>query len=170
MRHLTIVSAAAITIGLVVAGCGGSNESSTIIAAAVRTTTAPVVRGVKPKVVVPPGPPPDHLVVEDLREGEGRPARRGHKLTVQFVALSWDGKPFQSSWDGGRVDPFTFRLRNNPREVVPGWERGIPGLREGGRRELIVPPKLLYRPNQPPPETVGPKNTLVYVVEALRVH
>jgi len=163
MRYSKAICAVTISIGLIVGGCGGSGDSA-------RTTTAPVVRGVEPKVVVPPGPPPDHLVVKDLHKGEGPPARIGHKLTVQFVALRWNGEHFQSSWDGGKVAPFTFRLRNSPREVIPGWERGIPGLREGGRRELIVPPQLIYWPYQHKPKVLGPAQTLVYVVEAIKVH
>lgn len=170
MRYSKTIWALAISIGLIAGGCGSSKESSTTVAASVRTTTAPVVRGVKPKVVVPPGPPPDHLVVEDLRKGEGPPARIGHKLTVQFVGLRWNGEHFQSSWDTGKVDPFTFRLHGTPRQVIPGWERGIPGLREGGRRELIVPPQLIYWPNQHKPKVLGPAQTLVYVVEAIKVH
>lgn len=170
MRHSKAICAVIIVIGLIAGGCGGSKDSSSIVAASTRTTTAPVVRGVKPKVVVPPGPPPDHLVVEDLRKGQGPPARIGHKLTVQFVALRWNGEDFQSSWDTGKVEPFTFRLHNNPREVMPGWERGIPGMREGGRRELIVPPQLVYWPNQHRAERFAHPETFVYVVEAIKVH
>ena len=169
MRHSRAICAV-ISIGLIAAGCGSSKESSTTVAASTRTTTAPVVRGVKPKVVVPPGPPPKHLVVEDLRKGEGTPARFGHKLTVQFVALRWNGEPFQSSWDEGKVAPFTFRLHNNPREVIPAWEHGIPGMREGGRRELIVPPQLVYRHDQHRAERFAHPETYVYVVEVLKVH
>lgn len=174
MRYSKAICAVTISIGLIAGGCGGSSgassSTSSTVAALARTTTAPVVRGVKPTVVVPPGPPPDHLVVEDLRKGEGPPVRLGHKLTVQFVGLRWNGEPFQSSWDGGKVAPFTFRLRNKPREVMPGWEHGIPGMREGGRRELIVPPQLVYRRDQHRAERFAHPETYVYVVEVLKVH
>jgi len=90
---------------------------------------------------------------------------------VQFVALRWNGEPFQSSWDGDSFEPFVFRLHNVPHEVIPGWERGIPGMRQGGRRELIVPPKLIYWPNRHPgAEYLQPRASLVYVVEMLRAH
>lgn len=170
MKYSAIICAVTLLIGLIAGGCGGSEVSSTTVSAPVPTTTAPVVRGVEPTVVVPPGQPPDHLVVKDLRKGEGPPARIGHKLTVQFVGLRWNGEPFQSSWDTGTVAPFTFRLHSHPPQVIPGWERGIPGLREGGRRELIVPPHLVYWPNQHRAERFARPDTYVYVVEALKVH
>jgi hypothetical protein len=168
-------------IALGALGCGGSDRAPAESLASATdtkpasqskpTTTAPVVRGVRPTVVVPPGPPPSHLIVKDLLKGTGPVARRGHKITVQFVALRWNGEPFQSSWDVGRVDPFTFRLHNSPREVIPGWERGIPGMRAGGRRELIVPPKLIYWPNRNPGRAyTKPSATLVYLIELLKVH
>jgi len=170
MRSPRAICAVSVAVGLIVGGCGGSEVSSTTVSAPLRTTTAPVVRGVEPTAVVPPGQPPHHLVIKDLRKGDGPPARRGHTLTVQFVALRWSGKPFQSSWDSGKVAPFTFRLDNDPRQVIPGWERGIPGMREGGRRELIVPPDLVYWPNQRRTRGVVHPETYVYVVEALKVH
>jgi len=160
----------AILMGL--SGCGGSGESSSsegeAVGKAVGTTSAPVEEGVKPKVMVPPGSPPEDLVVSDLREGAGREAKPGPFLTVQYVALRWSGRPFQSSWDNKRFQTFAFKLAGDPPQVNPGWEKGVPGMRVGGRRELIVPPKDLYTWGVPP-EMLEPKDTLVYVVELLEV-
>jgi FKBP-type peptidyl-prolyl cis-trans isomerase len=129
---------------------------------------APVRIGVKPTVVVPSGQPPDDLVVTDLREGTGPEAKPGPYLTVQFVALRWNGEPFQSSWDNNKFQIFSFRLGGTPPQVNPGWEQGIPGMRVGGRRELVIPSRLLYN-RQVPPALSEPDDSLIYVVELLGI-
>jgi len=154
---------------IALAGCGQSEDSTAASRETPsRTTTAPVQEGVKPKVEVPPGSPPDDLVVTDLREGSGQEAKPGPFLTVQYVALRWNGAPFQSSWDNNKFQTFAFKLGGDPPQVNPGWEKGIPGMRVGGRREIVVPPKNLYTWDAPS-NLREPNDTLVYVVELLEV-
>ncbi|HWJ43376.1 MAG TPA: FKBP-type peptidyl-prolyl cis-trans isomerase [Solirubrobacterales bacterium] len=173
-----------LVLALLLAGCGedastgASGDGSTVRIPAPATlpllTEAEVSRrrgddglmGPEPKPFVPDAPPPDSLVIADLREGRGEfPALEGRLVTVQFVGVLYDsGSRFGSSWDLGR--PSTFRLGRG--EVVEGWEEGIPGMEVGGRRELVVPPNLAYGSKRV--GAVPPNSTLVYVVDLLAVH
>ena len=121
-------------------------------------------------VQVPGGPPPQHLRVIDLEKGTGPGAGPGDDLTVRFAAKRWNGEPFQSSWDNGHFEPFTFELHSKPPQVIPGWERGMLGMRVGGRRKLIVPASLIYHPGQGSERPPQPDEALVYVVDLLRLH
>jgi peptidylprolyl isomerase len=73
------------------------------------------------------------------------------------------GDEFDASWDTGR--PFTFTLGAG--EVIPGWDRGIVGMRKGGRRTLTIPPELAYGAEGSGP--IAPNETLVFVVDLVRV-
>jgi peptidylprolyl isomerase len=115
----------------------------------------------EPTVRAPAGAPPGKLVVEDLIEGRGTAAAPGDVLTVEYVGVYWDGRAFSNSWD--REDPFSFRLGSRTYAVNPGWERGLVGMRVGGRRELVVPPGLLQQGGALPESE--PADTLVYVVD-----
>jgi peptidylprolyl isomerase len=127
------------------------------------TTTADV--GSKPTVEVPKGPPPDQLVSNDLKEGDGAEAKAGDRVTVQYVGVLYDGgKEFDASWDRGQ--PFPFTLGSG--EVIPGWDQGVEGMKVGGRRELIIPPALAYGPQGQPPD-IPPNATLVFVIDLVSV-
>jgi peptidylprolyl isomerase len=107
----------------------------------------------KPKVQVPNGPPPEKLVIEDLAEGSGAAAKAGDELYVHYVGVNYrTGEEFEDAWDP--IRPFEFGLGAG--EVIQGWEKGLKGMKVGGRRELIVPPNLAYN-----------KDTLIYVVDLL---
>lgn len=119
----------------------------------------------KPKVEAPGGPPPKQLEIKDLEAGEGPAAKAGDEVTVQYVGVDYESdKQFDASWDRG--EPFTFTLGAG--EVIKGWDKGIEGMKAGGRRELIVPPALAYGS-----EGVGgiaPNSTLVFVVDLLTIN
>ena len=119
----------------------------------------------KPEIRVPEGDPPSELQTEDLVEGDGRTAREGDQLTMQYVGVSWStGEQFDASWDAG--EPFRFELGAG--NVIRGWDRGIEGMKAGGRRLLVIPPDLGYGAQGSPP-AIGPNETLVFVVDLLRV-
>ncbi|HEX4114678.1 MAG TPA: FKBP-type peptidyl-prolyl cis-trans isomerase [Solirubrobacteraceae bacterium] len=109
------------------------------------------------------GPPPARLVTRDLIRGVGPRATNGEVLTVDYVGAFYrNGKMFDSSWS--RHEPFVFPLGRG--EVIEGWERGLIGMRVGGRRELVVPASLAYGKKGSPP-TIPPNSTLVFVVDLL---
>jgi peptidylprolyl isomerase len=140
-------------IGL--SACGKAAMSNTVI------PTVSDKPGVAPTVTTPTGPAPTTLVMKDIFEGTGAAATASSTVTAQYFLESWkDGKVIQSSWDQG---PATFPLSG----VIPGWQQGIPGMKVGGRRLLIVPPALGYGANGAGP--IGPNETLIFVVDLVAV-
>ena len=124
-----------------------------------------IVERQEPKVVPPKGAPPKDLQVRDLIPGSGAEVEQGDVLTVEYVGIRYDGKPFTNSWD--RDKPFRFKLGAGSVKVNPGWEEGLKGMRVGGRRELVIPPKLLT-PNGPE-QGSSPSDTLVYVIDLIGI-
>jgi len=131
----------------------------------IATTTTPV-RGPfskRPTFKTHSGPAPKRLVIREIAKGTGPKAKSGDVLTVNYVgALYSNDKVFGSSWR--RDETFTFPLGR--REVIEGWERGLAGMRVGGRRELIIPSVLAYGSKGSPP-TIPPNSTLIFVVDLL---
>jgi peptidylprolyl isomerase len=167
-------------LALAVAGCGDSDDSSTSSSRSAGSTgssekspsesdesateSARVVGRAEPEVTVPSGAPPKKLEIEELVKGTGATAKTGDEVTVHYVGVGYDSEEeFDSSWGGG---PFPFTLGAGL--VIPGWEKGIEGMKVGGRRELIVPPNLAYGPAGRPP-SIGPNETLIFVVDLLKV-
>ena len=82
-------------------------------------------------------------------------------MTMEYVGVSYsNGEEFDSSWE--RHEPFAFQLGSG--QVIPGWDQGIPGMKVGGRRELIIPPDLAYGESGSPPD-IGPNETLIFIVD-----
>ncbi|HEX2128783.1 MAG TPA: FKBP-type peptidyl-prolyl cis-trans isomerase [Solirubrobacterales bacterium] len=119
----------------------------------------------RPVIEVPDEAPPAELVTEDIVVGDGPRAQTGDRVEMQYVGVSYStGDEFDASWDTGQPIPVTLGAG----EVIPGWDEGIPGMREGGRRELIIPPDLAYGAQGRPP-AIGPNETLVFVVDLVDV-
>ena len=118
----------------------------------------------KPEVPKPIGTPPADLITEDVVAGEGRAAKPGDHVAVHYVGVSYStGKQFDSSWDRGA--PFDFPL--GARRVIQGWDFGVAGMREGGRRTLVIPPSLGYGERGMGP--IAPNETLVFIVDLVKV-
>lgn len=118
----------------------------------------------KPAVPTPVGTPPAQLITDDVVKGEGRAASDGSHVTVHYVGVSYsDGKQFDSSWDRGT--PFDFPL--GAKRVIAGWDMGVAGMREGGRRTLVIPPVLGYGERGHGP--IAGNETLVFVVDLVKV-
>jgi FKBP-type peptidyl-prolyl cis-trans isomerase len=72
-------------------------------------------------------------------------------------------KVIQSSWTS---QPFQFALGEG--QVISGWDKGVVGMRVGGRRELIIPPSLGYGAQSPGPG-IAADDTLIFVVDLLKI-
>ena len=119
----------------------------------------------KPDVSVPDSTPPAELVVIDEVVGEGVEATPGSTVTVHYVGKSWStGDQFDASWD--RDSAFTFNLGGG--QVIQGWDRGVAGMKVGGRRTLHIPPDLGYG-SRGAGGVIAPGETLVFVVDLLDV-
>jgi peptidylprolyl isomerase len=169
---MLMLAAIAVAIGL--AACGGSSKAAGVVLApsggATATTVAatpkpPPAIATKPTVTVPTGPAPTKLVTKDLVAGTGATLKPGQTVTVNYVGVLYKtGKEFDSSWS--RNQPFTTPLTTG--SVIPGWVQGLPGMKVGGRRELIIPPSLAYGAKGSPP-TIPPNSPLVFVVDLLSI-
>jgi len=119
----------------------------------------------RPVIAKPAGDPPATLQIRDLAAGSIREAKRGHRVTVQYSLVTWsEGQEVDSSWDRG--EPFEFKLGTGL--VIPGFDRGIRGMKVGGRRELIIPPDLGYG-DEGAGDVVKPGETLVFVVDLVAI-
>jgi peptidylprolyl isomerase len=131
------------------------------------TVPLPAAFKTKPTVAIPSGPPPKTLVIKDLIKGTGPVATPASTVTVQYVGdLYKGGKQFDASWSDGSGQPVSFPLTG----VIKGWLQGIPGMKEGGRRELIIPPSLAYKNVARPGAgaghaTIPANSTLVFVID-----
>jgi peptidylprolyl isomerase len=105
---------------------------------------------------------PAGLYIEDLTHGEGATAQTTSLVSVHYIGYLPDGTIFDASVGG---DPFQFRLGAN--EVIRGWNLGVPGMREGGIRRLVIRPALGYRGRAM--GRIPPNTTLVFDMKLLTV-
>ena len=118
--------------------------------------------GQKPTVAKPAGTEPTKLVIKDLVVGTGPVAPVNSTVTVDYYGVRWDnGQEFDTSFG---KEPAKFPLAN----LIPGWQIGIPGMKEGGRRELVVPAELAYGPAGGNGGELAGK-TLVFVIDLKKV-
>lgn len=100
---------------------------------------------------------------EDIVAGQGGLAERGDSITVHYVGMLTNGKVFDSSRDSNV--PFTFVVGSG--QVIRGWDEGLIGMREGGRRILTIAPDYAYGSRGIGP--IPPNSTLIFEVELLKV-
>lgn len=119
----------------------------------------------KPVIEVPEGDAPTELTIRDLVLGDGPEAQPGRVVQVHYVGVTFaSGREFDSSWE--RDQPFKFAVGGG--KVVKGFDRGLRGMKAGGRREIIVPPRLGYG-KQSPSSLIPAGSTLIFVVDLLTV-
>jgi peptidylprolyl isomerase len=187
MIHLRLLAPLA-ALALLVAGCGDDKKSgsgstgtnsattptltqSTTTEPVATTGQAPAVANAKdlkskPQVAKPGGDPPTSLIKKDLVVGKGPALKKGQTATVQYLGLNWsDGSEFDSSWSRG-AQPISFPIGVG--QVIPGWDTGVPGMKVGGRRMLVIPPDQGYGPQGAPPD-IAPNETLVFVVDLVGI-
>jgi peptidylprolyl isomerase len=116
----------------------------------------------KPEIDAPEGPAPTELVITDLVVGDGAEAVPGAKVKVHYVGVEYDtGEEFDASYNRGEAIEFPLR------GLIQGWQDGIPGMKVGGRRQLVIPPLLAYGPAGGGHALSG--KTLVFVIDLLDV-
>lgn len=177
--RIGVACALLLALGALLAGCGSSNGGSTITVGnenpsdnalansggtettATTPTSGPLSE--EPKVTPPSGAAPASLEKKDLIVGSGPEAKTGQTVTVNYVGVLFKGgKEFDASWK--RHEPFTFKLGAG--QVIAGWDQGIPGMKVGGRRELVIPASLAYG-SKGSGSTIPPNAPLVFVVDLL---
>jgi FKBP-type peptidyl-prolyl cis-trans isomerase FkpA len=104
------------------------------------------------------------LKIETLKPGDGAQAAAGKKVTVHYTGTLSDGKVFDSSET--RKAPFSFTLGQG--QVIPGWDKGVEGMKIGERRRLTIPSSLGYG-EKGVGNIIPPNATLIFEVELLNV-
>jgi peptidylprolyl isomerase len=158
----------AVLATLLLAGCGGSNEKEAPAKTPEPAAPATISTDLKsePAIPQPSGDPPAKLVTKDIVKGKGKKAKPGDMVSVQYTGVAFStGAKFDASWDRG-AEPFQFPLGGG--QVISGWDEGVPGMRVGGRRELIIPPAQAYGATGSPP-AIGPNETLIFVVDLVKI-
>jgi peptidylprolyl isomerase len=147
--------AAGLVLGmLLLSGCGGSGEHPPADAAAAQPVSAN-----SPTIHVPPGPPPGDVVVKDLQKGKGAAVppitnTARVKITALYKAVNYEtGDLYEERWDP--KDPYEVEVDPS---LDAGWEAGLPGLKVGGLRQMIVPASMSFH-----------EVPLVYLIKLLRV-
>ncbi|MBA4247513.1 MAG: peptidylprolyl isomerase [Microbacterium sp.] len=116
----------------------------------------------KPEIDFFEGPAPADLVITDLVVGTGAEAQPGSTVDVHYVGVEFEtGEEFDASWNRG--SSINFPLGS----LIAGWQKGIPGMKVGGRRQLVCPPHLAYGPAGGGHRLSG--KTLVFVIDLLGV-
>jgi len=111
-----------------------------------------------------PGTAVPELQKVDTKVGSGKEVKAGDTVTVNYTgAVASTGKIFQSSLDTGQ--PVSFPLNG----VIAGWSQGIPGLKEGGTRRLLIPAALAYGPSPPPGSGIPANADLVFDVTLIKI-
>ncbi len=116
----------------------------------------------KPEIDFIEGPAPTELQVTDITEGDGPEAVAGGKVDVHYVGVEFDtGEQFDASWDRGQSANFPLT------SLIAGWQQGIPGMKVGGRRQIVCPPELAYGPAGGGHRLSG--KTLIFVIDLMGV-
>jgi peptidylprolyl isomerase len=174
-RVIALLSVAALGLGACGDDEGGDAALEPAIPAQTPTQTTPATTGKafepasikvsedtskKPTITKPSGDPPAKLVTKDIVTGTGAAVKSGDKLQMHYLGALFDGEQFESSWDSGKPFPVTI----GQGEVIPGWDQGIIGMKEGGRRLLVIPPDLAYGETGSG-SSIPPNATLIFVVD-----
>ena len=142
---------------VVLSGCSSGSQGANDAGAPWVSMTGSCDAAPKMEIDTTAAPPTD-LVAVDICDGSGAPVAEGATVTAHYIGAQLsDGAVFESSWDAGQ--PLTIGLD----QVIPGWSQGIPGMKVGGRRLLVIPAELAYG-NQG-----SPSGTLIFVVDVTAV-
>jgi len=152
MNYLLLLGCAC---ALALSACGGtagdsSEPASSVAAEELKPDWGPLKKAASApqRVLIPSDPSPKKVVVRDLKVGQGHTLRYGDSFVVKYVAFSLTGEELERqdlSWELG------------PGRVIKGWVIGLPGMRVGGRRELVIPSRLAYHDGD-----------RIYVIELLK--
>jgi peptidylprolyl isomerase len=141
----------------ILAGCGSDDSGSpstsastsadTTAATTTTRTASDVIKNPFEKPKYPPAHPGEKvesLMVTDVKKGTGPALKIGDTGIFDFIATNWrTGKPLEDSWGKKRA----FETVIDAGVVIEGWAQGIPGMRVGGRRQLLIPPSLGFATN-----------------------
>jgi len=103
------------------------------------------------------------LQIEDIKIGTGIVAADNDRLAVDYEGHLEDGTQFDSSYKRG--EPFEFDLGQG--QVIRGWDKGLRGMKVGGKRHLVIPPEMGYGSDDL--SLIPPNSTLIFDVELVDI-
>ena len=170
------LAALLLTTLLSAAACGGgqpaAGDQPSVSQAPKKPCTADDVQvsgafGAQPKITIPDScTPPAQLLTKDLTSGTGPQVKVGDAVAVYYSLVTWSDKQnADSSWAHPPLQPFSVQPVGQA-QVIDGWNEGLVGIKQGGRRLLIVPPDKGYGDGN---GGIKPNETLVFVVDAVTV-
>jgi FKBP-type peptidyl-prolyl cis-trans isomerase len=106
---------------------------------------------------------PSGLKYSDLKVGDGPSPKMGQTVRVHYIGWLENGKEFNNSYKMGQ--PAEFALGPG---LIPGWNEALPTMKVGGKRRLVIPPKLAYGASGRPPN-IPPNATLTFEIELLGI-
>lgn len=173
MRNVLLIASLALAAATGLAGCGSSAQPSTASSNGPTAPSTPCKAddfkvtgdfGAAPKVEIPACKPTDELIIKDLVQGTGAEVKAGTTATVNYQLTTFsDKKVLDSSFQRGTP----FDVENvGQAAVIDGWNEGIIGLKEKGRRLLVVPPAKGYGKGG---QGIKPNETLVFVIDGVKV-
>lgn len=112
----------------------------------------------------PPNAAPANLQKTDIKVGTGKEAKNGDQVTVNYRGSLPSGTIFDQSY--GKAEPFKFVLGQG--QVIKGWDLGVAGMKEGGKRKLVIPSELGYGAAGAG-DKIPPNSTLIFEIELLKV-
>jgi len=131
-----------------------------IVAAAASVVAYVVARRSPNEITTPSG-----LKYTDLKVGDGPSPKLGQTVRVHYIGWLENGKEFNNSHKMPGGAPVEFTLGPG---LIPGWNEALPTMKVGGKRRLVIPPKLAYGPSGKPPD-IPPNATLTFEIELLGV-
>jgi peptidylprolyl isomerase len=155
-----LLAIGALFAALALSACGGDSSGSTQQELSQSSSSKPVYSMSKAEIEDLPeynikafrAPIPKKIVIKDLWKGSGVTVQRHDTVLVRFGSAIY-GEAVKTN-PVTRNDPAEYSLD----EVVKGWKEGVPGMKVGGRRQLIVPNAIDYE-----------NGTVVYVIDLLAV-
>lgn len=104
------------------------------------------------------------LIITDMEIGTGKEVSRGALVLAHYSGFLSDGTKFDSSYERRRPFQFVFGTGR----VIKGWDQGLIGMKEGGKRKLFVPSHLAYGERQVG-ALIKPHSDLAFEIELLEV-
>jgi peptidylprolyl isomerase len=167
--------AAGLAVAALIGGCGSTKANPAIqpapsapqgpitIPAPITTPkTGPLSK--EPTIAKSTAAAPTKLIVKDFVKGTGAALKVGQTATVNYVGATYPAaKVFDASWKRGT--PAQFQLMTGA--LIPGWVEGLPGMRVGGRRELIIPAALGYGKQGNSAAGIKPNQPLIFIIDLL---
>ncbi len=174
MKTVTIVVIVVVIIILIAFAMKSTSTPAEAPTLEVPAATAPAAEPAAPAAAAPAATEPAQapsapatsgLQMQDIKVGTGAEAKAGDMVTVQYTGTLTNGTKFDSSYDRPG-QPFRFALGAGM--VIKGWDLGVAGMKEGGKRHLVIPADLAYGAASPSP-LIPANSTLVFDVELLKV-